>query len=333
MLYKEIKRCRTVDPANAEVEEDDQPLTPLWLDGTLWIDEHSEEAVLRHGGSHGQGDKVVASLPLGADGKLDMEKGQHVKPTPTTKPKYGKHADAVFAICAPTFLQPVTKVSRRMGCKAHPLSYTGFTVVGMKAYQKHLQDEFRRVKGLAYPFKGTKINGLPVTKKGHTFKTDNPYKETFGDEWKNHLPDSFKYMCITDVMDWAIEEGNRLFKGSTHAQDWVIYHDRLHQWWEVEAQEYLASHPKGDFRARQWRFQGATNRKVSKYYRNSLAGDSPELMPLDSSVFSYLVEGVSKHVISTAHRQDGQFKRTNEYILITRIIRGRISTSALGVVD
>ena len=31
-------------------------------------------------------------------------------------------------------------------------------------------------------------------------------------------------------------------------------------------------------------------------------------MPLDSSIFSYLVEGITKHVISTAHREDGQFK-------------------------
>ena len=78
---------------------------------------------------------------------------------------------------------------------------------------------------------------------------------------------------------------------------------RLPQWWEKEAQEYLASHPKGDFRVRQWRFQGETNRKVSKYYRDSTAGDSPELMPLDSSLFNDLIEGVHRAVCSTSHRK------------------------------
>ena len=47
---------------------------------------------------------------------------------------------------------------------------------------------------------------------------------------------------------------------------------------------------------------------MSHYYRNSTAGDSPELMPLDSHIFSYLVEGIRCYVIATAHRENGQFK-------------------------
>ena len=31
-------------------------------------------------------------------------------------------------------------------------------------------------------------------------------------------------------------------------------------------------------------------------------------MPLDSHIFSYLVEGIRSHVIATAHRENGQFK-------------------------
>ena len=61
--------------------------------------------------------------------------------------------------------------------------------------------------------------------------------------------------------------------------------------------------PKGDFRVRQWRFQGETNRKVTKYYRDSTAGDSPELMPLDSSLFNDLIEAVHRAVCSTSHRK------------------------------
>ena len=60
-------------------------------------------------------------------------------------------------------------------------------------------------------------------------------------EWKKHLPTTFKYVCITDIMDHVIAEGNRIFEGSTHEHDWCIYHDRLSQWWEKDAQAYLAA--------------------------------------------------------------------------------------------
>ena len=103
-------------------------------------------------------------------------------------------------------------------------------------------------------------------------------------------------MCITEVMDHIIEEGNRIFKGSTHADDWCIYHDRLSSWWSVEAQLYL--HEKG-FGHRQWKAAGDTNNHISKYYQGSLMGDSPELMPLDSSLFNELINGVHTHVLTT----------------------------------
>jgi hypothetical protein len=39
--------------------------------------------------------------------------------------------------------------------------------------------------------------------------------------------------------------------------------------------------------------------RVLKYYLGKLMGDSPELMPLDSSLFNDLIESVAKHVCST----------------------------------
>ena len=44
---------------------------------------------------------------------------------------------------------------------------------------------------------------------------------------------------------------------------------------------------------------GQTNDRVHQRYQNSLMGDSPELMPLDNSLFSDLVEGIGKHVVAT----------------------------------
>ena len=63
----------------------------------------------------------------------------------------------------------------------------------------------------------------------------------------------------------------------------MIYHDRLSQWWEKECQEYIKERGFGD---RQWKLRGASNRKVTKYYKHSIFGDTPELQPLDSSLFA-----------------------------------------------
>jgi hypothetical protein len=75
------------------------------------------------------------------------------------------------------------------------------------------------------------------------------------------------------LLRYGIEQGTAMFKGSTHEDDWVIYHDRLAQWWSAEGQAYLAS--KG-FAHRQWKFLDAASRKVSQYYKWTLCGDSPE---------------------------------------------------------
>ena len=80
---------------------------------------------------------------------------------------------------------------------------------------------------------------------------------------------------------------------------WMIYHDMLPQWWERGAQDYIASRGFSD---RQWRAQGTRNDDVAVHYCNCLMGDSPEMMPLDSSIFSDLIEKVAFLVVSTANR-------------------------------
>ena len=109
------------------------------------------------------------------------------------------------------------------------------------------------------------------------------------------LPKIFGFVSIKTLIDHAIDERNRLFAGTRHANTWCFYHDALSQWWEKGeggAQEYLASR---GFANRQWRARGATNDKIDKNYHNKLMGDSPELMPLDSSLFRDLIEKVKRH--------------------------------------
>ena len=108
---------------------------------------------------------------------------------------------------------------------------------------------------------------------------------------------------IKGLIDHVISEGNRIFADTRFATTWWIYHDALPQWWEAAAQAYIASR---GFANRQWRARGDTNDKVSAWYRNKLMGDSPELMPLDSSLFSDLIEKVAWLVISTGKLEKGE---------------------------
>ena len=68
-----------------------------------------------------------------------------------------------------------------------------------------------------------------------------------------------------------------IFTGTDLATLLVIYHDALPQWWEAGAQAHLAA-------------RGFADRR---YYKEKFMGDSPELMPLDSLLFSDLIEAVA----------------------------------------
>ncbi len=109
---------------------------------------------------------------------------------------------------------------------------------------------------------------------------------------------------IKELIDHVIDEGNRLFADTAYANTWMIYHDALPQWWEKGAQHHIRSR---GFAERQWKARGDTNDKVAAHYRGKLMGDSPELMPLDSSLFSDLIEKVAWLVVATA-KMEGEDK-------------------------
>ena len=131
----------------------------------------------------------------------------------------------------------------------------------------------------------------------------NPYESRYGASWRDHLPAKFATTSIKVLIDHVIEEGNRLFADTVFAKSWFIYHDALPQWWEKEAQDYLRER---GFEERQWRARGDTNENVAGHYVNKLMGDSPELMPLDSSLFSDLIEKVAWLVMATTSLPEGR---------------------------
>lgn len=103
-------------------------------------------------------------------------------------------------------------------------------------------------------------------------------------------------VCITELMDHVVAESTRMFKGTTHEHDFVIWHDALFAWWEKEAQEYLASLGFGN---RQVRALDGTNAEFARY-EFGLVGDSPEWSPLDAHLFSDLSSALWRHVALTS---------------------------------
>ena len=286
------------------VEEADFP--PLYLDGTLFVDEHMEQCVCGEVGHNGAASRSETRFPMrtNAEGKevLDTQRGTLGPKKPMTQCKKPESASGIFGVGAPTFQQEGGRRSnlKRIGKKMEPLSYTGRIVLGVKEYQKKVAEAMKFARDKKHGDKGGKSPW-------HDYNGDNPFEERYKATWLQELckfPLVKKYMCVTDLMDHVIEQGNKMFKGSTHEKDWVIYHDALSQWWEKEAQEHMAD--KG-FADRQVKAQGKTNdtlkEKLSKRgylrYKDSLMGDSPELMPLDSTLFNDLINSIGHHVCST----------------------------------
>jgi len=127
-----------------------------------------------------------------------------------------------------------------------------------------------------------------------------------GDEWEEKLKaecakthDRLEAQtCVTDLMDHFVSECDRLFAGTPYADSYVIYHDALKQWWEKEPQEHLLE-KHGIGPERQMCIKGGTNDEVAGHYVNKLVGDSPELMPLDSNLFSYYENAMKLNIAHT----------------------------------
>ena len=61
-------------------------------------------------------------------------------------------------------------------------------------------------------------------------KHDNPYLSRYGENWEEHIARSRRLKSqvkITDMVSWYMRETARAFQGTTHEDDWVIYHDAL----------------------------------------------------------------------------------------------------------
>jgi hypothetical protein len=153
-------------------------------------------------------------------------------------------------------------------------NYTGRQVIGVAAYRKVCDAELARVMSMG---------GCWLNKGG--------YKGRYPQTWKEELDLVLKktWCPITDVMDHVVRESIKAMAGTVHENNFVLFHDGLSAWWEVEAQAHLESL---GFRNRQIKNITAN---IGTRYEGKIVGDSPEMCrALDAHGFSDLKAAIFK---------------------------------------
>ena len=125
-------------------------------------------------------------------------------------------------------------------------------------------------------------------------------------DWYKKMRQALKTISIKKFLLELIHNSHNAFKHTIWKETYMIWHDRLSILWDKETQDWLSSLKCGieGWPDRTWtdRFiclHGQYNKSISAYYKNSLPGDSPELMPLDCHLFSDIKEGVSRNMAFT----------------------------------
>ena len=128
----------------------------------------------------------------------------------------------------------------------------------------------------------------------------NPVPDERGKlEWEVKVSNSVSckaFVSIYDMIDHMFSESAKVFKGTTHEEDWAIYHDALSLFTATEAMQYMDR--KGYLGHLILPQHGCNSGTV---YANRMVGMRPEVMPLDSHLNQDLYESVDRHVNLTQH--------------------------------
>jgi hypothetical protein len=256
-------------------------LWPLHEDGIAWWDEDHKGVILDFTSKY---ENQIARNPY--DKTPCSVKFWGVLPgkKPQTAVKFPGEARGCFG-CA-----MVQRADGTMeGVKAEPYNYTGMWVVGVAEWEKLKEAEVGRVLKLG-------------AKDGSVWKRPGyGYRGRYGDDWEEEVEKVLSKgkhhkVCITKLMDHVIAESTRMYAGSKHADDFVIFHDALKQWWEVGAKKHMKE--KG-FEHRQLRCVGDTNKGT--IYEGKLPGDQPEICrALDAHGFADHKCSMAYHTILTS---------------------------------
>ena len=129
--------------------------------------------------------------------------------------------------------------------------------------------------------------------------SDNPYESRYGVEWENIIKETCNlkpYVLITDMIRHIHDESKRIMKGTPHEDNWYFYHDALSLMTSIDTRNWMKQEGIYD----RWLLP-SNGLNAGTRYENSPVGNSPELMPLDTTLFQDLKLSVQRHVIFTCN--------------------------------
>ena len=269
---------------------------PFVVEQMFVVDQHHKKCLL------GKSSLWDTKMPLDEAGQWCStdDGGQYPEWSDNMSVKFPKEVRFHFGVMMKRDVNGVLR-----GYKAEPFEYTGKWVVGVKRFEhevKAVVDKANRLQG-----GGTWSVTKKYTKEqlaaleGGRWEAWYIEKHGSGDGWREAVLEKVgsgdhALICVTELMQHTIDEGNRLFRGTPHENTWVISCDRLSAWWEKEAQDYLTERGFFDRQVRAW---ADTNEEYCRYHE-SVVGDRPEMCALDNHLFNDLDFSLTQNVINTS---------------------------------
>jgi hypothetical protein len=192
------------------------------------------------------------------------------------------------------------------GRRLPPLNYTNQTVVSISGFDAEIEKERKRVIDMPGKF-GGKGKGYEDMPNAHTIgpSGDPLWKETIKHVIQTRSDHPVR--CITDLVDHMIIECETVFAQTSHASDFMMYHDALSLWMDKDTQAYIKRvHP--DMVDRFVKPVGTTC--AGTRYSGSPPGNSPEhARGLDAYGFSDLKYAMSFNASLAAMYKIGDPRR------------------------
>jgi hypothetical protein len=292
----------------------EKDMLPLYLDGIVFADQSHMRAVPTGGtGQNGSMSEYQYMVAVNKEnGSLD-EFGVVPEEREQVKPKYDSYAQGCYAVCAPDNMPQFLPT----------FDYTGKQLTSAKSGKRNIEEEMKRAREA-------------VGGGWKNFNQINPYLQRYGTQeeqendptmllsndpklmyevtthvWYKEMKKKMQSVPVCDFLLHLIHHCERTYSNTLRQNTYMIWHDRLSILWEKETQAWLANLkcPITGWLEQTWadrfvRLRGEYNGKVSKYYQNSLPGDSPELMPLDCHLFNDIKEGTLCNVAFSFFLED-----------------------------
>ena len=148
-------------------------------------------------------------------------------------------------------------------------------------------------------------------------KHPNPYYSKWGDiegEKKIRKCTALnKFCCIKELVIHIVDESKAMFKGTDHENNWFFYHDALSMMTSADTIVWM----RREGYLKHWILPQHGLLDGTRY-ENKLPGDSPELMPMDSTLNKDIDDCGKRHVAVTCHLEwNKDYKDQRKFSLAT----------------